>query len=107
MAKPRLLHCNRLNTEGPGDGEEKEGGAKAGIGRDREGGNGKERATNNNPHPTHRRGSRRREGHPAGDRKEETEQEPEGAEEGKEEDRETPRGALVEVTNVGGDANPP
>ena len=58
---------------------------------------------------TRRSYSRRREGqsasavreHPAG------EQEPRGAEEGEEEDRDTPRGALVEVTCVGGDATPP
>ena len=28
----RIFHCNRLNTEGPGDGEEEEGGEEAGKG---------------------------------------------------------------------------
>ena len=37
----------------------------------------------------------------------EADQDPGGAEEGEEEDGETPRGALVEVTRVGGDATPP
>ena len=110
MAKPRLYLCNRLNPEGPGDGDNEEGGAATGRERGGEGGGGKGKERNTYTHPPTRRSrSRHREGHPASaaGAKESEEQELEGAAEGEEEDRETPRGAPVEVPYVGGDATPP
>ena len=37
VAKPRLYHHNRFNPEEPGDGQEEEGGAEVGKGREGEG----------------------------------------------------------------------
>ena len=79
MAKTRLFHHNRPNPEGPGDGEGEEGGARKGLRRGGEGGGGKERAANDTPSPTCRRGSRHREGQPAREGRAAEEQEPEGA----------------------------
>ena len=88
-----------------GEGEETDTG--------REGGEGKESATEDTPPllPC-RRASRQRDEHPAREREETAAEEETVEEEGDEEeekarDRETPRGDPVEVTCMGGDATPP
>ena len=62
----------------------------------------------NTPPPHHRRAHRQREGHEARKGEEDTGQmEEEEVDEKGYRDRETPRGSLVEVTYMGGDATPP
>ena len=91
MAKPRLYLRNRPNPEGPGDGDNEEGGVVTYQGKGGEGGGekGMERAAHDTP--TRRSHSRHREGQLASAEKEEApeEQDPEGVEEGEEEDRES------------------
>ena len=76
-----------------------------GKGGEGEGGEGE--GDTRHPHPTRRSRSWHREGQPARAGIEEAEQELEGYEESAEGYGETSRGALLEVTHVGGEATPP